>query len=212
MRVAETLVQNRLRQLFDKYELLQRQNEKSAAKVRERVKELGFKSTQELAVAKVSCTFLDAFPVFFVPLEVLRNYQRGDDPRPLLGKANGVICPIVVLEGGKPQVRSSASIVIDQDVKLTQLGAGAPLPIQLLTKARANLLKEREASSCRCFVIFTGLDRGFLGDETSGTFMIKVLVDDLGKLRKDDLLLAKQVFDELSNEAKDKKYDVPDSP
>jgi hypothetical protein len=170
------------------------------------VKGLGFESINDLTKAMVG----KPVPFYSLDLDRLRSIPQDQDidPWSLLTETGGAIVPILA----ENKIRSSATVFIapgvdkdKQPVKLGPLGSGRD----------TQLLREIQSSSCKCFVIrASALDRQFLGegDKSQPSFMIRVMADGPGKLKKGDVLDAKQVFAELSCEAKKSRYDMPDRP
>ena len=164
---AETLIRERLDQLFNKYS-----TEKGDPTTQERVKSLGFDQVSDLRDVKAG----NPFEVYSVRLDELQSYQTGSDPSPLLHEANGRIFPLLVANG---QVRSSAmvdSVRKNQGdefpLEVTQIGA--PTLIKVLTEFREELEQKKRCAG-ECFVVWIpALGRYFLGDKTSEKFMIKV--------------------------------------
>ena len=209
---AENLIRNTLRQFLEKLE--SEKDPKGAEKIIEILRGLGFQSPDELANATVDSSV--RFRIFVVGLNALRNLQKEGTFE--LTETNGFIYPIMVLDKNNMQLRSSATVVIDPNEKskdrglrLTQLGS--PALVRLLLQAKNHLLDERKTKACECFLVSVpALSRHFLGDKTGGNFMMRVLQDGPGKLKKGQLLTAEKVFAELSDEAKKNQYDMPRRP
>lgn len=200
---AETLIREKLDQLFKKYS-----EKKDDPKISERIKYLGFDQVSDLTNAKAG----SPFKVYMVRLDELQSYQTGSDPRPLLHETNGRIFPLMLND----QVRSSAMVDLskkDQDdefiLRVTQLGS--PSLIKVLAEFRQELEQKKECEGT-CFVVWIpALKRYFLGDKTSEGIKLKVLIDGPGvELKKGDFLPAEQVFLILQSEVqKNQRYEFP---
>jgi hypothetical protein len=200
---AETLIRQRLDQLFKKYS-----EKKDDPKISERIKYLGFDQVSDLTNAKAG----SPFKVYMIRLDELQSYQTGSDPRPLLHETNGRIFPLMLNE----QVRSSAMVDLSRKdqgdefiLRVTQLGS--PSLIKVLTEFR-QVLEQKKGCESTCFVVWVpAIKRYFLGDKTSEGIKLKVLIDGPGeKLKKGDFLPAEQVFSILQSEAqKNQRYEFP---
>lgn len=192
---GEQLTQETLLSLAEKYEKMIPDK-----KVEIRIKRLGFENVSELRNVTVGTPF----PIYFVRLDTLRNYQTSSDPLKLLIKTRACIFPLKVYD----QVRSSSTVTLakngncdDPALNVNQLGS--PTLIKVLTKFRQKF-------SCQCFVVWIpAMRRYLLGENMEGLFKIIVLDDGPEKLRRGNFLPAKEVFSILSREAKYPEYDLP---
>ena len=214
---AKELIQGKLNRLHKR---LEKQDELRTISPTKKSRGLGFESVDQLGKARPDTR--GRFRVYYVGLDNLRAYDEGDDPWRLLERTNTFIYPVVAPATDKPeeQVRSAAVVDVELDEKnsevnqqISMLGVDDTLPIHALVEARRSLMTELHTDKCRCFVIaIPALGTGFLGTRTAESFQIKVIKQGPGKLKKDALLPAKVVFDELAREAKKSKYDTPEEP
>lgn len=175
--------------------------------------ELGFASVEEARRARPKVPF----PIYHVRLDQLRAYSEQDNPksdtgellRELLINTHSWIFPISTTKHEPPQVRSSVTVVaIGKDLRISQMES--PELVQQLTTARMEAKYRHPDLGCSCIAIgIPALSRTFFGDMTTDIPMIKVLEDGPGTLKKGAFLQAKQVFQELSREAQDSRYDAP---
>ena len=215
---ANEVIQGKLKRLHKR---LEKQDGGRTLAPSTRSKGLGFDSVAQVGEAKPDAK--GRFRLYYVALDRLRAYKNGDDPWPLLEKTNSFIYPIVAPDQNKKdQVRSAAVVDVELDDKnseinqqLSQLGtdASTSIPIQEWVEARKSLMQELHTEKCRCFIIaIPALGTGFIGTRTPESFQIKVMSNGPGKLKKGVLLHAKDVFEELSKEAQNKRYDAPEEP
>ena len=170
----------------------------------ERIKRLGFEKVDDL-----NNIMLDQpMEVFWVRLDQLRLYEVGDDPVYLLIPASSPFVPVKA--GDNPsQVRSFAILIPPEEpiVGKQFIRVGPLINSQwyhLLIRARSRLATKYNIpqNAVRSFAIWNkSRNRYFLGDITSGAFMIQVLVNGPGNLKEGDFLSAKDVFAELAKEA-----------
>lgn len=155
--------------------------------------ELGFASAAEAADTKLG----NPYPIVFVELEKLKQWQPGDDPKnlsDLLEPTDQVIYPLIV--GNK--VKSSLTV--------TQIGAGwrttewgAKERIRLLNAA----LDNARVAESNFLVTIPALNLDFLGDMTDGPFRVIPIRDDPRyRLMRTESVSAKDLFIKLLPEAK----------
>jgi hypothetical protein len=182
------------------------------------LKELGFESADQLAKATVAPRE-PGFPLYVVRLDTLRSYKRGSDPWSLLVEKDASIYPLVLQENNLLEVRSSATVSFQRDpkdnTKIPRVSEmGNPDLIRLLTEARTALQKKDGCLlSSECFAIsIPALRLHLFGyrDERTDQFLMATLNHVRGHVKKGDLRMAKDVIEELSNEAKRLEYDWSD--
>ncbi|MCS6292496.1 MAG: hypothetical protein H8J66_05425 [Nitrospira sp.] len=179
---------------------------KSRDKLESYVKGMGFDSVDDLPNATVG----KPVPIYSLHLDQLRAIQNTHHLAPwsILISTDGAFVPILVQQ----KVRSAAAVSIDPHTHVSLL----PVRVDVVgSNVGRTVLTELETNPCKCFVILANaLDRQFLGegDRSQPSFNVRVLKDGPGKLRKGDLLDAKQLLAELSTEAKNSKYDLPHQP
>ncbi len=173
-----------------------------------KLRELGFESTDQLAKATIG----QGFPLYVVRLDKLRGYDKGTDPWSLLTKADVSIYPLLV-QGKDLEVRSSATISYQNDkTKIPRVAEmGNPDLIRLLMEARAEV---QNGDGCllpsECFAVSIpalSLHLFAYRDERTRQFSIVTLNDVMGQVKKKDFRTAKDVLKELSDKAKNPKYD-----
>lgn len=173
----------------------------------EKLRVLGFKSVNQLATATIG----QGFPLYVVRLVELRRYDKGTDPWSLLDKTEASIYPLMVLHGQNLEVRSSATVSFQQGQSPHVAEMGNPELIRLLTEAGIEMQK---GGGCllpsECFAVsIPALSLHLFGyrDEKTKQFLIVTLNHVPGQVKKGDFGTAKDVLKELSNEAKEPKYD-----
>ena len=152
-------------------------------------------------------------PTYSIHLDTLLAITAEDlkkedfDPWPVLTDTGGAIFPILV----QKKIRSSVTVFVTGNekeklsVKLGPLGS----------RSDTELLRQIDRYSCKCFVIrASALNRQFLGDgdKTKKSFKVRVIADGPGELKKGAVVSARAFFAELSREANNPKYVMPDRP
>lgn len=174
--------------------------------------ELGFSSVEEALQARPNLPF----PIYHIRLDQLQAYSTHDNPRAdireLLIDTHSWIFPISTTKNGMAQVRSSVTVVaIGKSLRISQMES--PELVQQLTAARVEAKNRHPDIGCSCVAIWIpALSRHFFGDMTTDTPMIEILENGPGTLKKGTFLPAKQVFQELSHEAQDSRYEAPQKP
>lgn len=205
----ETAISQTLRGLYELYEKYRAEkNEKRAEMLAERIKGLGFETIQELPSIVVG----PGFPVFFVQLDELREYQKGTDAWPLLHETRFTLYPVMVRDKNRLQVRSAARVGQNEKGKDPIGEWGHFFFTQPLTVLRDDLQKAKQCfGPSHCFVIeVPALGEYLFGvrDDTTKTLLVARLEPDSKQLTSKELREAGRVFQELSNEAKQQGYDL----
>ncbi|MGB4068381.1 MAG: hypothetical protein WBK08_10155 [Nitrospira sp.] len=155
--------------------------------------------------------------MFYVRLDNLRTYTKGTDPWPLLQRTNTFIYPLVapkkdnaIISGVLVQVDTN-----DQDqenyYRFSQLGASLSLPIRVLSKVKQELLAKDD--SCDYFLIsIPALNKRLLGIRRENSCNFRII--DLSKVKTNTLTnpslqSAQDVFNEIAQEVKTDKYEMP---
>ena len=198
-------------------------SEEQDEKSQRRAEDLGFADIRELKDVDVG----NALPVARIQLDQIRAYQPGNDAYALLSDMEGAIVPVGPqrkLESIKLTVRSFVTLISSKkgksDSRSWRIGPLVNLEsYRSLIEARQELVnkEKRIESGCQCFgVHYEARGRYFLGyRSSSGEFRIKVLESGPGAIKKGQDLPAKEVFAELSKDAKKKgnfDYDLPGNP
>lgn len=175
--------------------------------------ELGFDSADPIESAVVG----QGFPMYFVELEKLKRYAKGADPWPLLNATSTIIFPLSVAKDNEYKTRSAVTVAYqrDKDVFTPRIvEIGNAVLIRLLVEARVQLQKEGRCNQpSECFVVAVpALDLYLFGYRNVGTKELQMLVLNqvLGHVKKADLRSAREVIENLSNEARTGKYEIPD--
>jgi len=180
----------------------------------EGARRLGFGSLRQLRDAKVGVPF----SFVSVRLNDLREYQSESDPGKLLKETTQTIFPLLAREkeDAEEAIVKSFAIVERLDIGKSAdpnflINFASPKIYHLLTDYRKAFPKENENNQkCLCFIGWIqGIERYFLGDETSGELKVRVFGWGPKKGEGSDLRPAKQVFAELSQEAKRPIYEFP---
>lgn len=190
------------------------QDEQNSGENLRRLRELGFKSMDQLDTARIG----QGFPLYVVRLDMLRSYDNETDPWSLLAKTDASIYPLIVLHGQNLEVLSSATVSFKQKdkakAKIPHVAEmGNPELIRLLTEARTEVQK---GGGCvlpsECFAVsIPALSLHLFGyrDEKTKKFMVVTMNHVRGQVKKKDFRTAKEVLRELSSEAKEPTYDRP---
>lgn len=176
------------------------------------LRELGFESADQLAKATIG----DGFPLYVVRIDKLRAYEKGSDPSSILVKADASIYPLI-LQGKNLERRSSATISFHRDqkdkTKIPRVAEmGNPDLIRLLEEARL-----QKGDGCllpsECFAVsIPALSLHLFGyrDERTKQFLMVTLNTVRGQVKEEDFRTAKDVLEELSNEAKNLMFNRSD--
>jgi hypothetical protein len=153
-------------------------------------REMGFESADELARAELG----DPLPVFLVPLDQLRRYERGTDPGALLAPAPRVLYPVTV----ERQVRSSLA-VIRTEKGLQASSFGSPNRTRLIDRARgASMERTRLPAAAYFEVDVPALNLVFVGHREEQRLMLTPVISDrLAGLEAGATQPAEQVFSAL---------------
>ncbi|MFZ1747633.1 MAG: hypothetical protein WBO24_14010 [Nitrospirales bacterium] len=162
-------------------------------------------------------TLGEALKIFHIRMDRIQNYQSGTKPEDVLFPAEGGIVAIYKPNhkpnqqpGDKLNIFSYAPLILSDGDKPNSKKYQAGLPrvrpdYDLLYESWKEIEQEKTGPPFGIFYPVTG--QYFLGYiNESGEFKIKVLHDGPGYLKKGENLKAQDVFVELANDAKQRKY------
>jgi len=151
---------------------------------------LGFDHLEDVQSAKLGEPLRD----FFVPLDELKRYAPGVDPRGLIKSGQALLFPVLVGDA----VRSSISVSLVKDTwKATSYGA--PKLTRYITDARAAKAAETQLAPSAFFVVrVPALMVSFVGHSDAGVLLLTPIVDDARfGFKAGATLPAGQVFEKL---------------
>ena len=164
---------------------------------------LGFASLDEIASARLG----SPFRICSAPLELLKKYQKGNDPSDFLVDTRHLIFPILV----SGRARSSVTVEETEDDKRKNwkvIHRGSPRFMRLMQNAFPDQIVPIQPQNYRrSTFIVSIIGLRFLGDRKDGELVFSATekIDAL-ELKPGDQLSARAFFDKLSDRTDLKQY------